>query len=104
MLVSLLVSKTSHVEQIWQIRLLTKHWLNHQILMFLGHNVLTYYSITCQCKKNEMKIFKGAFNCSNIHLILCKEMTQFQAKMSVFFQFWGHNVPINCSKLLGVRK
>ena len=38
-----------------------------------------------------------------LHLILCKEMTQLQAK-TCFIQFWGHNVPINCSKLLGVRK
>ena len=39
-----------------------------------------------------------------LHLILCEEMTQLQAKTSAFFQFLGHNVPINCSKLLGVRK
>ena len=36
-------------------------------------------------------------------MILCEEMTQLQGK-SLLFQFWGHNVPINCSKLLGVRK
>ena len=33
-----------------------------------------------------------------------EEMTQLQAKNVSFFQFWGHNVPINSSKLLGVRK
>ena len=37
------------------------------------------------------------------HLILREEMTQSQAKMC-FFQFLGHNVAINCSKLLGVTK
>ena len=26
------------------------------------------------------------------------------SKNGSFFQFFGHNVPINCSKLLGVRK
>ena len=35
-------------------------------------------------------------------MILCEEMTQLQAKKGRFFQFWGHNVPINCSEVLGV--
>ena len=33
-----------------------------------------------------------------------QEMTQLEAKTFAFFQFLGHNVPINCLKLLGVRK
>ena len=37
-------------------------------------------------------------------MILCKEMTQLQEQNVCVFQFWGHNVPINCLKLLGVRK
>ena len=39
-----------------------------------------------------------------LHFILCEEMTQLQAKTWAFFQFLGHNVPINCSKLLGVKQ
>ena len=33
-------------------------------------------------------------------MILREKMTKLQGKT----QLWGHNVPINCSKLLGVRK
>ena len=38
------------------------------------------------------------------HLILCEEITQLQAKKTTFFQFWGHNVPLNCTELLIVRR
>ena len=37
-------------------------------------------------------------------MILCEEKAQSQAKTRAFFQFLGHNVHINCSELLGVRK
>ena len=37
-------------------------------------------------------------------MILHEEMTQFQGKNGCVFQFVGHGVPIDCSKLLGVRK
>ena len=37
-------------------------------------------------------------------MILHKEITQLRWKNVCIFQFLGHNVPINCSKLLGVRK
>ena len=38
-------------------------------------------------------------------MILCEEMTQLQGTMSVFFFLvLSHNVPINCSKLLHLRK
>ena len=49
-----------------------------------------------------MKPFIKAFN-EVLHLILCKEMTV-TSKKSAFFQFLGHNVPINCLKLLRVEK
>ena len=39
-----------------------------------------------------------------LHVILCEEMTQLQEKNVSFFQFFGHNVPINYSKLLDVSK
>ena len=39
---------------------------------------------------------------SSLHMILREEMTQLQGKTSVFFRFWGHNVPIYCSKLLAI--
>ena len=39
-----------------------------------------------------------------LHLILCEEKAQSQAKTRAFFSFWSHNVPINSSELLGVRK
>ena len=37
-------------------------------------------------------------------MILCEEKAQSQAKNESFFQFLGHNVPINSSELLGVKK
>ena len=39
-----------------------------------------------------------------LHLILCEEMTQIQAKKSRYFQFLSHKVPINFSQFLGLRK
>ena len=50
-----------------------------------------------------MKSFIKAFNLG-ITLDSMRRNDIVTSKNESFFQFWGHNVPINCSKLLGVRK
>ena len=50
-----------------------------------------------------MKPFIKAFN-AGITLYSVRRNDTVTSKNGSFFQFWGHNVPINCSKLLGVRK
>ena len=50
-----------------------------------------------------MKPFIKAFN-ADITLDSMRRNDTITSKKSVFFQFVGHNVPINYSKLLGVRK
>ena len=40
-----------------------------------------------------------------LHMILCEEMTHAVTRKNVcFFQFLGHNVAINCSKLYQYKK
>ena len=69
--------------------------------MPLGHKVLIYCSeLIGEIRKNEARDEKLLIE--TLHLTLCEEMTLLEAKPSAFFQFWGHNVPINCSKLLGI--
>ena len=50
-----------------------------------------------------MKTLIKAFN-AGITLDSMRKNDIVTSKSGSFFQFWGHNVPINCSKLLGVRK
>ena len=50
-----------------------------------------------------MKPFIKAFN-ADITLDSMRRNDIVTSKNESFFQFLGHNVPINCSKLLGVRK
>ena len=50
-----------------------------------------------------MKPFIKAFN-AGITLGSMRRNDIVTSKNGSFFQFWGHNVPINCSKLSGVRK
>ena len=50
-----------------------------------------------------MKPFIKAFN-AGITLDSMRRNDTVTSKNGSFFQFWGHNVPINCSKLLGIRK
>ena len=50
-----------------------------------------------------MKPFIKAFN-AGITLDSMRRNDIVTSKNGSFFQFLGHNVPINCSKLLGVRK
>ena len=50
-----------------------------------------------------MKPFIKAFK-AGITLDSMRRNDTVTSKNVSFFQFWGHNVPINCSKHLGVRK
>ena len=50
-----------------------------------------------------MKPFIKAFN-AGITLDSMRRNDTVTSKNCSFFQFLGHNVPINCSKLLGVNK
>ena len=50
-----------------------------------------------------MKPFIKAFN-AGITLDSMRRNDIVTRKNGSFFQFWGHNVPINCSKILDVRK
>ena len=50
-----------------------------------------------------MKPLIKAFN-AGITLDSMRRNDTATSKNGSFFQFWGHNVPINSSKLLGVRK
>ena len=50
-----------------------------------------------------MKPFIKAFN-AGITFDSMRRNDTVTSKNGSFFQFLGHNVPINCSKLLGVRK
>ena len=50
-----------------------------------------------------MKPFIKAFNAA-ITLDSMRRNDAITSKNVSFFQFLSHNVPINCSKLLGVRK
>ena len=50
-----------------------------------------------------MKPFIKAFN-AGITLDSMRRNDIVTSKNGSFFQFLGHNVPINCSKLLGVTK
>ena len=50
-----------------------------------------------------MKPFIKAFN-TGITLDSMRRNDIVTSKNGSFFQFLGHNVPINCSKVLGVRK
>ena len=51
-----------------------------------------------------MKPFNKKLSVAVLHLILCEEKAQSQAKNESFFQFLSHNVPINSPELLGVTK
>ena len=50
-----------------------------------------------------MKPFTKAFKRGVTLDSMCRNDTDASKNVS-FFQFLGHNIPINCSKLLGVRK
>ena len=50
-----------------------------------------------------MKPFTKAFN-AGITLDSMRRNDIVTRKNRSFFQFWGHNIPINCSKILDVRK
>ena len=71
--------------------------------MLLGHNVLIYCSQLISVGRRNEALHKK-LSVELLHLILCEEKAQSQAKTRGFFEFFGHNVPINNSELLGVRK
>ena len=70
--------------------------------MFFGHNVLTYYSKLVSVRKRHEGL-EGCFQLKHYTWFYVKK-SSVTSKNVCFFQFLGHNVPINCSKLLGVRK
>ena len=53
--------------------------------------------------EEEIKPFINAFN-AGITLDSMRGNDTITSKNVSFFQFWGHNAPINCSQLLGVIK
>ena len=63
----------------------------------------SYIAHSSSVWEEEMKPFIKAFN-AGITLDSMRGSDTIISKNVSFFQFWGHNVPINCSKLLGVRK
>ena len=62
-----------------------------------------YIAHRSSVQEEEMKPFIKAFN-AGITLDSMRRNDTVTSKNVSFFQFLGHNVPINCSKLLGVRK
>ena len=79
-----MVSKKSLFEQKRSIRVHIAQ-LNHQIVMFFGHNVLMNCSELVSVRM-ERKI-SMSFQLELLHLILCEEMTQIQGKNLLFFSF-----------------
>ena len=71
--------------------------------MLLGHNVLIYCSQLISVGRRNEALHKK-LSVEVLHLILCEEKPQSQAKRRAFFQFLVHNVLINSSELLRVRK
>ena len=63
----------------------------------------SYIAHSSSVWEEEMKPFIKAFN-AGITLDSMRGNDTITSKNVSFFQFWDHNVPINCSKLLGVRK
>ena len=63
----------------------------------------SYIAHSSSVWEEEMKPFIKAFNAA-ITLDSMRGNDTIRSKNVSFFQFLGHNVPINCSKLLGVRK
>ena len=63
----------------------------------------SYIGNSSSVQVEEMKPFIKAFN-ADITVDSMRRNDTITSKKLAFFQFWGHNVPINCSKLLGVRK
>ena len=70
--------------------------------MFFDHNVLTYYSKLVSVRKRNEGL-EGSFQLKHYTWFYVKQILSYKQKR-LFFQFLGHNVPINCSELLGVRK
>ena len=70
-------------------------------LCFFGHNVLLYCLKLVGVRKKKWRP-QWDFSIEALHMILCEKITQLQVKKAAFFQFWGHNVPITCSEVLGV--
>ena len=63
----------------------------------------SYIAHSSSVFEDKMKPFMKAFN-AGIRLDSMRRNDIVTSKNVTFFQFLGHNVPINCSKLLGVRK
>ena len=62
----------------------------------------SYIAHSSSVQEEEMKPFIKAFNTGNT-LDSMRRNDTITSKNVSFFQFWGHNVPMNCSKLLGVK-
>ena len=60
--------------------------------------------IAHQCRKKKWSPFIKSFQVEVLHLILCEEKAQSQAKTRAFLSVWVITSPINSSELLGVKK
>ena len=63
----------------------------------------SYIAHSSSVLEEEIKPFIKAFN-AGITLDSMRRNDTITTKNVSCFQFLGHNIPINCSKLLGVRK